>query len=399
MAPARDGNAEPERGRVARLRAVSILVRMSQTAPRVCSCSRLARRPAEHAARADRAGRGRAHRPARALTANGPAHPGTAGRQPRLAACRRSGDAVARAAASPVGSGGVAGGPAWPRRNGVGDAAGPGVDRRARGAAEEPASRFRRSARSPLRWRRSNRPIPPPPCARWWRGSTTFPPWWPTSPWWRPAMPPRSSWSRRRPRASAPASRPRSRPRCPSPCPNPNTNPRPPRCRPCHRHCRAQPWPRIEVTPEVTARPWRPSSVAGDQRDRRHADRGVARRRDRSFASRWRGRTERPVRDVEHVDAGGAATGEDGAGVDPTAIRRRRGRRAAPPIESPPARRRAAAGAAGRSHTRRRPTPCSRRRSPRTVGGVLPRRARQRQRAEARRAGRQRRAARRDDRR
>ncbi len=114
MAPARDGNAEPERGRVARCCAPHpSWYGCRRRAPRAYSGSRLARRPAEHADRADCAGRGRAHRPARALAADGPADPGAAGRQPRLAARRRSGDAVARAAASAAGSGGAAGGPAW----------------------------------------------------------------------------------------------------------------------------------------------------------------------------------------------------------------------------------------------------------------------------------------------
>ena len=57
---------------------------------------------------------------------NGPADPGTAGRQPRLAACRWNGDAVARAAAALAGGGSAAGEPAGPRRHGLRDAAGSG---------------------------------------------------------------------------------------------------------------------------------------------------------------------------------------------------------------------------------------------------------------------------------
>ena len=133
-------NAEPERGHFLGSkpdgRVTRILVWMSQATLRDCSCSRLARRPAEHNDRADRWRRGRDHRPARTIAADGPAHPDAAGRQPRLAACRRNGDAVARAVAAVAGGGSAAWEPAGPRRHGVRYAAGSGDDRGGGGAAQ-----------------------------------------------------------------------------------------------------------------------------------------------------------------------------------------------------------------------------------------------------------------------
>ena len=218
MAPARDGTLSLSEDAPHDVRAASILVWMFQAAPRAYSGSRLSRRPAEHTDRADRAGRGRAHRPARAIAADGPADPGAAGREPRLAARRRCGDADPRAAA-----------PLPEVAALLGDLL--AASNRPRGCRWGLVSIVGRAALqkagflipSLSAFAAALAPFQPPDPAAAVRALVAklddVRPWWPTSPWWRPVTPPRPSSSRRRPRSSA-----RCRPRCRSPCPNPNPN-------------------------------------------------------------------------------------------------------------------------------------------------------------------------------